>query len=76
MILNHTGWVVYAVLNTDWFIFSAESTGLLCGIWITFSLYPLSTEKVLAWQHTLVQVLTACCQAKTDCLLQAALSQL
>ena len=48
MILNHTGWVVYAVLNTDWFIFSAESTGLLCGIWITFSLFPLSSEKVKA----------------------------
>ena len=46
MILNHTGWVVYAVLHTDWFIFSAETTGLLCGIWITFSLYPLSNEKV------------------------------
>ena len=48
MILNHTGWVVYAVLNTDWFIFSAESTGLLCGIWITFSLFPLSSEKVMS----------------------------
>ncbi|KAL3155333.1 hypothetical protein ABBQ38_010894 [Trebouxia sp. C0009 RCD-2024] len=46
MILNHTGWVVYAVLHTDWFIFSAETTGLLCGIWITFSLYPLSNEKM------------------------------
>ena len=52
MILNHTGWVVYAVINTDWFIFSAESTGLLCGIWVTFSLFPLSTEKVFENTYT------------------------
>ncbi len=46
MILNHVGWVVYAVLRTDWFIFSADMIGLISGVWITFSLYPLASLKV------------------------------
>lgn len=46
MILNHTGWVVYAVINIDWFIFVMEAIGLLCGIWLTLSLYPLANLKV------------------------------
>lgn len=46
MILNHIGWVVYAVLRTDWFIFSADMIGLISGVWITFSLYPLASLKV------------------------------
>ncbi len=49
MILNHVGWVVYAVLRTDWFIFSADMIGLISGVWITFSLYPLASLKV-SWQ--------------------------
>ena len=43
MILNHTGWLVYSVLHLDWFIFVMEAFGLLCGIWLTFSLYPLAS---------------------------------
>ena len=46
MILNHTGWVIYSVLHTDWFIFVMETVGLLCGIWLTLSLYPLANLKV------------------------------
>ncbi|KAL3158518.1 hypothetical protein ABBQ38_010746 [Trebouxia sp. C0009 RCD-2024] len=46
MILNHTGWVVYAVLHTDWFIFTMDSSGLIIGIWMMFSLYPLAHTQV------------------------------
>lgn len=46
MILNHVGWVVYAVLQTDWFIFSADMIGLIAGVWIMFSLYPLASLTV------------------------------
>ena len=46
MILNHTGWVVYAVLHTDWIIFTMDSSGLIIGIWMMFSLYPLAHAQV------------------------------
>ena len=46
MVLNHVGWVVYAVIRTDWFIFSSDMIGLITGVWVTFSLYPLASLKV------------------------------
>ncbi|KAK9804872.1 hypothetical protein WJX72_009611 [[Myrmecia] bisecta] len=54
MILNHTGWIVYAVLRNDWFIFVADAPGLLCGVWITFSLLPLASLKMQDRLHGLV----------------------
>ena len=38
------------MLHTDWFIFVMEAFGLLCGIWLTLSLYPLASLKVTGMQ--------------------------
>lgn len=46
MLLNHTSWLIYAVVHEDFFIFVMEAYGLLCGIWLTLSLYPLAALKV------------------------------
>ncbi|KAL3160213.1 hypothetical protein ABBQ32_010970 [Trebouxia sp. C0010 RCD-2024] len=56
MILNHTGWIVYAVLHTDWFIFTMDSSGLIIGIWMMFSLYPLAHTQV--WRSQRVDCLS------------------
>jgi hypothetical protein len=46
-ILNTSGWIVYAVLEGNWYIYCSDVPGLLCGIWMTFSLYPYASAKVL-----------------------------
>ena len=45
-ILNCSGWVVYTVLVRNWFVFCTDAPGLLCSIWMTFSLYPHATLRV------------------------------
>ena len=58
MILNHTGWVVYAVLHTDWFIFTMDASGLIIGTWMMFSLYPLAHVTVYI-AHFSVRLVTS-----------------
>ena len=60
MILNHTGWVVYAVLHTDWFIFTMDASGLIIGTWMMFSLYPLAHATVCAAQASILYKLQSC----------------
>ncbi|CAK0786505.1 hypothetical protein CVIRNUC_009718 [Coccomyxa viridis] len=45
-ILNCSGWVVYTVLVRNWFVFCTDAPGLLCSIWMTFSLYPHASLRV------------------------------
>ncbi|CAL5222957.1 g5398 [Coccomyxa viridis] len=45
-ILNCSGWVVYTVLVRNWFVFISDVPGLLCSIWMTFSLYPYASPSV------------------------------
>ena len=45
-ILNCSGWVVYTILIRNWFVFCTDVTGLLCSIWMTFSLYPYASSSV------------------------------
>ncbi|CAK0734024.1 hypothetical protein CVIRNUC_000372 [Coccomyxa viridis] len=45
-ILNTSGWVAYSVLEGDLFIFFGDAPGLLCSIWMTFSLFPHASRAV------------------------------
>ncbi|EIE20720.1 hypothetical protein COCSUDRAFT_54208 [Coccomyxa subellipsoidea C-169] len=45
-ILNCSGWIVYTVLVRNWYIFCTDCPGLLCSIWMTFSLYPYASHRV------------------------------
>lgn len=69
MILNHTGWIVYAVINIDWFIFVMEAIGLLCGIWLTLSLYPLASLKARSLTHHCLEICSHITAAHRRCCL-------
>ena len=45
-ILDCSGWIVYTVLVRNWFVFCSDVPGLLCSIWMTFSLYPYASPSV------------------------------
>ncbi|BDA45870.1 probable sugar transporter SWEET1 [Coccomyxa sp. Obi] len=45
-ILNCSGWIVYTVLVRNWYVFCCDAPGLLCSLWMTFSLYPYATLRV------------------------------
>ncbi|KAK9795848.1 hypothetical protein WJX73_003864 [Symbiochloris irregularis] len=71
MLLNHTAWVVYSLVHTDFFIFTMEAYGLLCGIWLTLSLFPLAAISVQNRLNGFVLLAASlfCCLALTTMIL-------
>lgn len=53
-ILNTIGWVVYACLKPNFYIFAGDAPGLICSLWMLLSLYPHTTEKMQNVLNTFV----------------------